>query len=363
MHGHSHFAFSGWVSQALMAIIVARLSGISGKDLFGKYNRLLYLNLICAYGMLISFPIQGYGVVSIFFSTCALFVSYFFMASVWADTNKCRGGKIIIPWLKAATLFNALSSIGAFSLAFMMATRCMQQNWYLAAMYFFLHFQYNGWFSFVLLGLLFEKLELVNVSSTILKKIFWLFAIAFFPAYFLSALWMPIPFIVYIMVVISAIMQMVGWIWAMMIIWGKRKLLKTDLSGVPGIIIALSLLAFTVKLVLQLGSTIPSLSTLAYGFRPIVIGYLHLVFLGFVTLFIIGYSMNAGKIETDKKNTRGVFILIAGIIMNEIALMVQGISALSYVVVPFINEILFGIAIIIFTGVFIINIHRGDLRL
>ena len=54
------------------------------------------------------------------------------------------------------------------------------------------------------------------------------------------------------------------------------------------IILTLSFLALTIKFMLQSGSVIPSLSTLAFGFRPIVIGYLHLVLLGFTTLFLLG---------------------------------------------------------------------------
>ncbi len=85
LHGHSHFAFSGWVSLALMAFIVSRLSVHRGQDLFKKYNRILFANLLCAYGMLVSFPIQGYGLFSILFSTLSLFVSYWFAILVWRD--------------------------------------------------------------------------------------------------------------------------------------------------------------------------------------------------------------------------------------------------------------------------------------
>ena len=38
LHGHSHFAFAGWISQALMVLLVAWLGGASGCDLFKKYR-------------------------------------------------------------------------------------------------------------------------------------------------------------------------------------------------------------------------------------------------------------------------------------------------------------------------------------
>ena len=357
LHGHSHFAFSGWVSQALMALMVSRLSAYRGIDLFKRYNWLLYANLICAYGMLLSFPVQGYGLFSIVFSTCSLFVSYFFAAYIWSDIKKCPESKVVFSWFKAAVFFNALSSLGAFSLAFMMATKTIHQNWYLAAVYFFLHFQYNGWFSFTVLGLLFEKLEEIKVlMPPVNRNIFRLFAFACVPAYFLSALWVPIPNVIYVLVVLAAAAQLTGWIWAGSIIRKNTAILKASFPGISYTVIILSLIAFTIKLLLQLGSTIPSLSTLAFGFRPIVIGYLHLVLLGVISLFIVGYAMYTGVIEITGKNKIGIFVFIGGIILNEVALMAQGIAAMGYIAVPYINESLFLIAIIMFSGLFIINL-------
>mgnify|MGYP000945526006 CR=1 FL=1 len=82
-HSHSHFAFSGWISHTLMVLMVAFLGkkGLRKKELengFGVYNKILIANLICAYGMLVFFIIQGYGAFSILFSTGSIIVSCFF---------------------------------------------------------------------------------------------------------------------------------------------------------------------------------------------------------------------------------------------------------------------------------------------
>ena len=45
--------------------------------------------------------------------------------------------------------------------------------------------------------------------------------------------------------------------------------------------------ALSAKFLLQLGSTIPALSQLGFGFRPIVIAYLHLVLLAVISLFLL----------------------------------------------------------------------------
>jgi hypothetical protein len=355
LHGHSHFAFSGWVSQALMALVISRLSSSRRTDLFKRYNWILWGNLICAYGMLVSFPLQGYGLFSITFSTCSLLISYCFAAYLWSDIKRCEHKKVCFSWFNAGALFNVLSSLGAFALAYMMATKNLHQNWYLAAVYFFLHFQYNGWFMFAILGLLFERIEDARVLPATLRSIFRLFVFACVPTYFLSALWMPMPRIVYILVVLSAVTQIVGWIWSISIIRSNQKIFKQQLHSAPYLIISLSLVALTIKLLLQLGSTIPSLSTLTFGFRPIVIGYLHLVLLGVISLFITGYSMSIGIMAESPRSKSGIAIFISGIILNEIALMIQGAMAIGYVVVPYINETLLAIAIVMFLGVFMLN--------
>ncbi|MBX2906136.1 MAG: hypothetical protein KF744_08870 [Taibaiella sp.] len=356
LHGHSHFAFSGWVSLALMAFIVSRLSAYTGQNLVKRYNRILVANLICAYGMLVSFPIQGYGLFSILFSTTSLFVSYWFAIQVWRDINNILQKSIALLWFKAATLFNALASIGAFALAFMMATKTVHQTWYLGSVYFFLHFQYNGWFSFTILGLLFEKLQDTETPVHQLKKIFWLFALSCGPAFFLSALWLPIPSVVYFLVVLAAVAQVAAWIWTIKVLYAKRIAMQRQIPKLALLTLKLSLFAMTIKLFLQLGSTIPSLSDLAFGFRPIVIGYLHLVLLGFTSLFILGYAMYSGIVPSGNKSKIGIIVFISGIFLNEIALMVQGVAAMSYTVVPYINEALLVAAVVLFAGLLVLNI-------
>ena len=72
LHSHSHFALFGWISFILMILIANNLGDtISEKDT--KQFRIIFIgSLICAYGMLISFALQGYGLFSIFFSICLI---------------------------------------------------------------------------------------------------------------------------------------------------------------------------------------------------------------------------------------------------------------------------------------------------
>jgi len=289
LHGHSHFAFAGWISQAIMVLLVAYLIKQSGDSSYKRYKWLLYANLFTAYGMLVAFPIEGYGLFSIIFSTASIFVSYVFAIFFWRDLNNLDSKKPSHLWFKAAVLFNALSSLGAFALTIMMVSKVIHQNWYLAAEYFYLHFQYNGWFFFACMGLFTVYISRFNISKNALTKIFRFFAFAVVPAYFLSALWMDLPVWIYALVILAAFAQVIGWIWLVNLLKTNWLLLKPNFSVTSKYILAFSAVALSAKLFLQLGSTIPSLSDLAFGFRPIVIGYLHLVLLGVITLFILSY--------------------------------------------------------------------------
>ncbi len=357
LHGHSHFAFSGWITQALMVLLVHHLSKYKGETVFKQYRTLLFGNLFTAYGMLLSFPLQGYGLISISFSTLSIINSYFFAIKFWKDLNEVKHKQISFLWYKAALLFNVISSLGAFSLAYIMAAKITNQNFQLAAVYFFLHFQYNGWFFFAGMGLLFSQLERIKAIKKQLRIIFLMFCIACPPAYFLSALWMPIPFLMYCFVVFAALAQLIGWLFLTKLMIKNIQAIKSFLSEQGRWLLLLSGIALAIKLILQLVSTVPSLSQLAFGFRPIVIGYLHLVLLGVTSIFIIGYILSLEILSVGKGFKKGLFIFISGIIINELFLMIQGVAALAYTGIPFINETLFCIALIMFSGILIMNVQ------
>ena len=324
LHAHSHFAFTGWLSQVLMILLVASLVNKAGTGILKKYTWILLANLVSAYGMLITFIYQGYGLYSIIFSTLSIFVAYVFAVMYWRDLNAFNEKNSSQLWFKAAVFFNAISSLGAFFLAFMLATKTLHQNWYLHSVYFFLHFQYNGWFFFACMGLLVDKICRFGIKDKKLKIIFWLFATACIPAYLLSVLWVAMPAWVYIIVVISAFAQMIGWLLTLVVLFRAPAFIKSFTITVKWLYI-FSAVALTLKLFLQLGSTIPFLSHLAFGFRPIVIAYLHLVLLGVLSLFIIGYLLVDNHVVRSKKLHTGIFVFTAGIILNEVVLMILGI--------------------------------------
>src|SRR5690606_19597261 len=355
-HGHSHFALAGWITQALMVLLSYMVSKEISLTHFKKHQWILIANLVASFGMLISFPIQGYASVSIAFSSLSILVSYIYAFRLWTDINSIPQVKPGYKWFKTALLFLVLSSIGIFYMVYLMITKNMNPNLHLAAVYLFLHFQYNGWFVFSCIGLIVNKMHDEGIEVKGLTTFFWINAIACVPAYYLSAPWLPIPKFVFVIVVLAAVLQLLSWLW---IAFGMRKMASSFFTKIPSIakwLFSLSALAYTLKVSLQLGSTIPALSEIAFGFRPIVVAYLHLVFLGVISLFILGYAL--GWVFTNLSNLarNGMIVFVVGIILNETALMVQGVFAIGYHMVPYINEVIFGITVVMLLGVLLFNI-------
>ena len=357
LHGHSHFAFAGWINQTIMVLILNAISRHQEDTLIKKYKLLIYINLFTAYGMLISFAISGYALFSISFSTLSIINSYVFGIIIWKELNISNKKLTSYWWYKAAIVFNMISSLGAFTLSFLMASSSINQNYYLLAAYAFLHFQYNGWFFFGCMGLFIAQIEKIKSVDKKLEIIFWLFSAACIPAYYLSALWLPIPVIGYGIIVLAAAAQCIGWGMLLLILYKNHTQFLTLFHTKGRWLMYLSGIALSIKLLLQLLSTIPSLSQLAFGFRPVVIGYLHLMLLGVISLFLLGYILANQLIKIGRYTKMGSIVFIIGIIVNQMLLLVQGASAMNYIGIPYINESLFAAAILMFIGLVFINVQ------
>lgn len=350
-HSHSHFAFSGWLTHTLMVLMVyflqTKIAGFNGN----KYKNIIIANLIFSYGMLVSFIIEGYGLVSIILSTASIFVSYVFACQSIKDLKLLDDDLIAKNWLKAAVFFNAISSLGTFYLAYMMASKNVVLDLYHSSIYYYLHFQYNGWFFFACMGLAFGFLNLRKSEHPFYETSFKLFAAACVPAYFLSTLWLELPIWLYAIAVIAAVIQVFAWFRLLMILVKTRRDFLENFSPLLRYILLFASFALSIKLLLQLGSTIPAISELAFGFRPIVIAYLHLVLLAIITLFILFYIYASHLIVINKNIKHGILLFSIGVLLNEIVLAAQGLAAFSYIPIPYVNEILFGIAILLFIGI------------
>jgi hypothetical protein len=352
-HAHSHFAFAGWITHTLMVLMILflekRIDDFT-PQLTKKYSMLLIANLICAYGMLVFFIIQGYGLISIVFSTSSIVVAAVFAYFYFNDLKQISDDDLSKNWFKAALFFNVFSSLGTFALAYMMVTKNIHQNEYLASIYYYLHFQYNGWFFFACMGLLFSLLQIKSTDHPFYPKVFKLFFLACIPAYFLSTLWWDLPVSIYILSVVAAFIQVYGWFRFLTLLMKSKFEIVANTTPFLKYLLLFIGFALSVKFLLQLFSTIPVVSQLTFGFRPIVIAYLHLVLLA-ISLFLLFYIYATHLIYFIKPIKSGLVVFSIGVLLNEIILAIQGIAAFSYTVIPFVNEMLFGAAIVLVSGI------------
>lgn len=351
LHSHSHFAFSGWITHTLITLMIDYLQTKTADLQVNKYKKIIIANLICSYGMLIFFVIQGYGMFSILFSTASILVSYFFGYYYIKDLRKLDPDLAAINWFKAAITFSIISSFGTFYLAYMMASKNVIQDLYLSSIYYFLHFQYNGWFFFACMGLFFGFLNLKKSDNSFYETSFKLLALSCIPAYFLSTLWLDIPSWLYAITVISAIVQVFAWFKLLILLIHTKKVYLKNFPLLLRYILLFVSLALSIKILLQLGSTVPFLSQLAFGFRPIVIAYLHLVLLAVITLFLLFYIYANHISTTSIKIKIGLIIFSIAVLLNELVLAVQGVASFSYTLIPYVNELLFIVALLLLFGI------------
>lgn len=349
-HAHSHFAFAGWITQTLMVLMVQFLKPSLGSLQIRNYNIILSTNLFLAVGMLVSFLMQGYDVASIFFSTSSIFISYAFAFVYWRDLNRSHFQHPSIPWFKASLVFLVFSSAGTFYLAYMMATSHLPMNQYLSSVYFYLHFQYNGWFFFAIVGLFIAYVLKIDASFQSSNRAFWLFFISCFPAFLLSVLWLKMPSLLYLIVIISALAQVLAWIWFGQSIWKVRVRLREMTDKISIFLLLLIGLSVTAKFALQVGSLIPSVGKLAFGFRGIIIAYLHLVLLGIVSMYLLTHLRMDTTLRTNRLFASSLLFFGAGVYVQEIMLGIQGVASFSYTLIPHAHAILFLIAVWLFIG-------------
>lgn len=358
-HSHSHFAFAGWITHTIYVLLVFFLQNNSKAPLNEKrYNLLLSLNLISAYAMLIAFFMFGYNAISITFSTLSVITGYAFSYFFIKDLKKLTQPNLPANWFRAALLLNVLSSAGTFALAYMMATKNLHQDWYLASVYYYLHFQYNGFFIFSCFGLFISRLDISETYVKPLKHVFILYCLAVVPAYFLSTLWMKLPVWLYSLVIIAAVLQCIAWAKFLWVVAKNR--VQIQLPRFANWLFLLVAASMSIKLLLQLGSVIPQVSKLAFGFRNIVIAYLHLILLAVITGFLLAYIFSYILKNQPKKIIAALWIFTFGVYLNELILGIIGIASFSYNTIPYGHIGLLVAALIMLIGVFILVFTRTD---
>jgi len=206
-------------------------------------------------------------------------------------------------------------------LGYLKANGLAQSNLYRFAIYFYLHFQYNGFFFFAVMSLFIQLIENKLHSPEInqIKKACYLLLIASLPTYLLSILWANPPLIYNVIGFVSSLIQLIG-IFLLVIV--LKKVLTDELMFRPSVkfLFTVSASALIAKSILQTISSFPRAVEFANAFRPVVIAYLHLVLIGFVSIFLFGWLTE--KKIINNKSFDWLLLFLTSFICSEIILVI-----------------------------------------
>lgn len=390
LHAHSHFAFSGWVTTALFTGLLY-IAQASGYTLSRRYHYQFWLNQLSSFGMLASFIAGGYGTVSIIFSSLSVVFSYWFAFSYWRDARTISWPPALRRAIQFALFYLVLSSLGPYLLAYSMSYAVGNRAFYYNAIYLYLHFQYNGWFTFGVIALLGwwafragagggtgrhdigghdggggatggsatgggdtgrRGLEGSRKAQAFVS----LLGIACLPAHCLSLLWTNPPAWIWIIAVLSVFLQLAAGVTLILLVARYHRKKPAALPFAVKTTWCLSLAAFGIKLILQALSAVPSLGNLAFGHRSVIIAYLHLVQLGFVTLSLPGFFISQGLLDLHRRTAKaGLTVFTCGVLFNEFVLLVQSFLQLFSRVWTGAGYWLFGAALLLCAGALLLS--------
>jgi len=357
LSAHSHFAFAGWAGLAFITLFIYDIlpEAVSQKRI---YQAILTALEVSGLGMASLFPVFGYNFLTIAFSTLYVLGVVVFVPLYIKNLWKTRVDKIVKLLSSCALLSLMISFLGTIGLMYIIISRSGGSLLYRDSIYTFLHFQYNGFFTLSVFSLLTNYLLKKGIFLDRNARQFSIFLCSsVIPSLFLALLWHNSNFF-YLLAIIGCFFILVS-------LFYFYRLLKSFRTGnlfsfrITRIFWSFSVISFVLKMLLQVGTIFPSLGNAVYGDRPVIIGFLHLVFLGFITFFLLALLIENGYFQYNERFIQWPFILFAtGILLNELLLMLQGLGILLNTNSNIYKQLLWGVAIVLFTGSFSIAVTR-----
>lgn len=349
LHSHSHTALLGWAFTALAGSFVFFL--IKDRARLLKLKKALIIHLIACLGMFLSFLYQGYGVVSIAFSTLTLLVIYYFSYQFLSvlKSEKSSLSKTFGRW---AIYWLVISTAGLWSIAPVEAFLGKLHPAYFGSVQFFLHFQFNGWVTYGILALIFNHCEKKNIQIQLPRPAFALLQLSLMLTYTLSVTWSTPESYLFYMNSLGVILQVVAF---GMIFYGifRSNVNIFGQTKMSAVLLKLGVLSLIVKVLVQGAVAIPYIAEISYTIRNFVIGFIHLIMLGSFSLILLAFWIRYGIINRTNILKAGIALLIAGFVGTELLLFLQGL--LLWAGKGFINEyysLMLGITLLLPTALF-----------
>ena len=333
-HSHSHIGLLGWIYTILSSLICQYFLRETDRK---PYFILFLCTQFCILGMLFSFPFGGYFLYSIIFSSlfiiCTYWFSIFFLKrskkynfirfSISKSVDTEHDKPLSLKFVHWGIYFLILSSIGIWLLPLAIVKAGKGSDWYNSALYFFLHFQYNGWFLAVLFGLLVGEIEYKSLlNSKRLKGALYNFVIGTIGSVTLS----------WVGFFNEPILYIIGNISGFLLLASIFELYRAYIQlEKPAFLMQMFLLLCMLKTIFMFLGSFPWIAEVVLPNREFVISYLHFTFLG-----VIGF----GVLHFLEKNLHIHFpywslsLYTTAFVGSEILITYKGIAILCELFVP-----------------------------
>lgn len=341
VHGHSHVALLGWLYLSIYIFIIK----LAVRYDINWFYQLFWLTQLSVIGMMISFPLQGYAVFSIIFSTLHILCSYTFVLKIWKHLAKLNSvSKLLLKW---SLTFMLISTLGVWFLGYVMKVYGATSPIYDISIQWFLHFQFNGWFVFVVLGLVSLIIPHNNLDN--IKNYVSILAVSVILSVSLPIFWFTEVKFLYWINVVSVPIQFISMFFILKFLLLKSIKLNTSLYF--KIFISIGLSSLFLKIFFQLATIHPLIATAGYNYRNLLIGFIHLLMLGAISSIIISLIIFTFKIEKSHLFKTSILLFIAGIISTEVLMASQGFTNIVGESIKYYFHFMFFGSLILFLGI------------
>ncbi len=314
IHAHSHTAYFGWAGLGLMGLMLHLLPGLTGAPVAapGAQRWLLRLAPWAVGGALVSFSLQGYGPVSIAFSTFNEVLWFLFAYIFWQSVK----GRPIRGWPPALWLMGAavaLLMLSTLSTVLIILTRVVfkvsDPVLYNSGVYLFLQAYGDGWMEVGLMGAVaaiaggLQNRRMAGWQATLVLTLTAPAAVRLLAPFGLPSGWLAVGALAGAGLAASQVLYL------------------QNMRPPKSPWWAMAALALVLKAVLELLPLLPHWTELAKD-RHLVIAYLHLKLLALCSAALIGAiaSLHPGR-------RRGFWLFAPGTAVMLLALVAQGFLA------------------------------------
>lgn len=327
-NAHSSLALLGWGYQAISAFLIAAFLPEAEQQSI-KYRRIFIANQLAVLLLAFNFIFLPGTITANILQALFSVLSFVFIIQFIRDINRQTDRHYeSFGFVKVALIFLAMSFAGLYCMdVALMVSGMKKVLFYYLGTQFFLHFQYNGWLTFSVIALFFRVAE-QNSLKYDRKKIAtfrYLMLSGVVLTYFLSLYWGD-QNVKSMLVIASA----GGLIQLFAVIITRTELMKTLRAVLQKtgpafrILLTVSVICFILKIIMQVIIMHPFIASLAFTIRNYVISYIHLIFIGLVSLFLFGWALHHRYITVSTTVKLGIASLITGFIFVELVLVIQG---------------------------------------